>query len=102
MQQKGFRTTRDAQVCQSKAFYDTEFEATLACARWRMDEEEMIPYRCPGTNHFHITHKERTKRVGMGFKYKRCPGCNTVLKSQNFKKHITKCKGMKNGSNDRE
>jgi hypothetical protein len=42
-------------VCESKVFYDTEFEATIAAAHKTYEwGEEMEAYQCK--NHWHIAH----------------------------------------------
>lgn len=66
----------DLTVCDTKIFYDTEFEAKIAAAKNRYDE--MVEYPC-GT-HWHITHANPDKRRGAGKKHFRCPHCKGIFK----------------------
>lgn len=77
-------------VCHSKRFYDTEFEAQVAAAHHNV---EMRAYRCPGTNHYHLTHVDRTKRVGHGQKIAHCKKCGGYFSARRFGVHSSKCKG---------
>lgn len=71
-------------VCDTKVFYDTEFEATVAAARKTVEHGvEMEPYPCYGhggvsTPHFHLTHKYINHRRGAGKGFERCPDCSEV------------------------
>jgi len=85
-----YRTAMVEEVCDSKVMYDTEFEAELACAKksWAA-----VPYKCPGTNHFHITHKNKAERLGFGGRVMKCPKCEKLVKRRGASKHIGKCHG---------
>lgn len=76
-------------VCETKKFYDTEFEATIAAAR---HNEDMVPYKC--RRHWHITHADPTKRIGYGGggKYGRCRDCNNIFSKEGLLKHDCEAK----------
>lgn len=80
---------KNEEVCSSKILYDTEFEAEITAARL----EGMVPYRCPGTAHYHLTHKEKNKRRGFGHRKGMCPKCGLIRNRHGLNKHIHKCKG---------
>lgn len=82
-------------VCKTKVHYDTEFEATLGAnkAEYKYGEE-FVPYQCGP--HWHITHKDRSKSIGTGKFYARCPNCHVIMKRSKVKKH--KCEGVNNGN----
>lgn len=73
-------------VCQTKKFFDTEFEAVINAAKiehkWN---EEMVAYAC-GT-HWHIAHADPLKRRGVGHNHWRCPKCKKIEKRKNAPKH---------------
>lgn len=72
--------------CQTKKFYDTEFEAEVYASKTEAySGHEMIPYQC-GT-HWHITHADRKLRRGVGHKFWRCPKCKQVEKRESAPKH---------------
>ena len=74
-------------VCDTKIFYDTEWEATLAAGRTE-DKfgEEMEPYQCG--SHWHITHKNPDHRKGVGgSKFTKCRNCGEVMKRFMLDKH---------------
>lgn len=78
-----------ANNCETKKFYDTEFEAEIAASKTEgVTGEEMIPYPCG--RHFHITHKDPDKRRGFGM-YWRCPYCKQLIKRGKRKSHRQKC-----------
>ncbi len=79
-------------TCDTKKFYDTEFEATVFAAKtsWHSGSE-FIPYKCG--RHWHITHADPTKRRGVGRKYWRCPKCKRIEKNKNARNH--KCDNVK-------
>lgn len=84
------RTEEVEKVCDSKVLYDTKFEAELAAARKSWDA---VVYMCPGTKHFHIAHRDRTERMGYGYKLMKCPKCKEWIKRKGASKHIKKCHG---------
>lgn len=71
-------------VCDTKILYDTEFEAQLAVAK---HVDEMTYYRCPGTRHYHLTHKRKQERLGHGKTGVKCPECNRIMSKKEFKQH---------------
>jgi len=77
-------------VCDSKVMYDTEFEATLAAARKDWDA---VPYQCKGTKHWHIAHKNKSERMGYGYKMMKCPKCGDIVRRKGASKHVGKCRG---------
>lgn len=84
------RNDKVIQACDSKVLYDTEFEAELAAGKAPFEAEA---YRCPGTNHYHITHKNKEQRLGYGAKMKPCPTCKQMVKRKGSMKHIRSCNG---------
>lgn len=86
------RTEAVEAVCDSKVLYDTEWEAIHAAQRKTWDA---VPYKCPGTNHWHIAHKDKNQRFGYGFKMMECPNCKKIIKRKGASKHIKKCDGNK-------
>ena len=72
-------------VCETKKFFDTEFEASLAAAK--ITKVEYIPYKCG--YHWHLTHADPDKRQGYGGgkKYKRCDKCRDIFTARQFEKH---------------
>lgn len=76
--------------CDAKKFYDTEFEAELACARTgHRVQAEFLPYRCPLGTHWHIAHKDRTqwgryRKKNPGY----CEPCKQYMRPSRYKKHI--------------
>lgn len=82
------RTIKDELACKSKVFYDTEFEATHAAYQ----RDGMIAYRCPETNHYHITHEKKEERRGYGWKYWECPNCHSIINRNNKRKHEVICR----------
>lgn len=85
------RTPDVIKVCDSKVMYDTEWEATRAAIVYDHDDGEMRPYRCPGTNHFHITHVQKNKRVGHGRNKVKCLTCNDLISKNNIVRHRVRC-----------
>ena len=75
--------------CETKKHYDTEFEAQRAAA---ITEDylkaEMVPYQCGP--HWHITHKDPSKRRGYGMYY-RCPHCKQIIKRKRIEYHKRVC-----------
>lgn len=72
--------------CDTKKFYDTEFEANVHAAKTSgFTGHEMVPYRC-GT-HWHITHADPKKSRGVGHRHWRCPRCKQITKRRNAYKH---------------
>lgn len=69
-------------VCDTKVLYDTEFEAEIACAR---HSDDMKPYRCPNTGHYHITHIRKEERLGAGHGHSICDTCKLIYRTA--KKH---------------
>lgn len=84
------RTQKDRDVCDSKVLYDTEFEAQRGAA---IHKDEMYHYRCPGTLHYHISHVDRSKRLGHGSNF-RCPKCGVYRAKKGASKHVRKCRGI--------
>jgi len=86
------RTPSVIRVCKSKKLYDTEFEAELAVAKtehWL--KEEYRVYRCPGTSHYHISHKDKSKSIGHGTQGMTvCPTCKVKVRMKNLEKHLEK------------
>lgn len=81
-------------VCDSKVFYDTEFEATRAAVKTEFAiGEAMEPYLCPGSRHWHITHSDKSQRRGAGHRYAKCPDCGQIMKKYKMEQHIERCKG---------
>lgn len=81
-------------TCQTKVAYDTQFEAELAIAK--VEEiwgDEMRAYQCWPWGHWHLTHKDRQKRLGYGNAFTICPGCAVMMKKTRMPKH--KCGRMK-------
>lgn len=72
-------------ICDTKVFYDTEFEATISAAKHK---EDMRIYQC-GT-HWHLTHADETKSRGFGGgrRYTRCPHCKQIYRRSNTKVHM--------------
>lgn len=72
-------------VCETKKFFDTEFEATLAAAH--ILDEEFVPYPCG--RHWHLTHADPNKRKGFGGgrRFQRCEKCLEIFRAKQFKKH---------------
>lgn len=90
------RTQKDREVCDRKILYDTEFEAQAAAYKYESKTgDEMKPYRCPGTSHYHITHKDRSKQTGIGGRYMKCPTCGIIRKKKGSNKHVSRCKATK-------
>lgn len=80
-------------VCHTKRFFDTEFEATINAAKIEGKfKEEIMAYQC-GT-HWHITHVDPTKRRGVGSRYWRCPKCKQITKRKQESKHKCDIKGV--------
>lgn len=78
--------------CDTKKFYDTEFEAQVAASKTSgFLGEDMVPYQCG--RHWHITHSDPTKRRGVGRRHWRCPHCKKIEKRKNAAKH--KCDNVK-------
>jgi len=77
-------------VCDTKKFYDTEFQAQRAASKteWSLNAE-MIHYPC-GT-HWHISHKNKSERRGYGHNYWRCPHCKQIIKKSKIDKHRFSC-----------
>lgn len=73
-------------VCDTKTFYDTEFEAEIEAAKvgWRHGEE-FEAYACG--NHWHITHKNREQRRGVGHRFWKCPRCRAIVPRKNQLDH---------------
>ena len=94
------RTQHDSQVCNSKTMYDTEWEAELASAKIT---DELVPYRCPGTKHYHLTHMDREQRRGAGRGWKKC-ACGEIIKTakRGFDKHVQQCEIMKEAERERQ
>ena len=75
-------------VCQTKRHFDSEFEAVIAASR--IEEkygEEMVPYRCWPLGHWHLTHKDRNLRRGVGKAFEKCNDCGMILKRSKMEKH---------------
>lgn len=73
-------------VCETKKYYDTEFEASVAAAKTEgITGEEYEPYLCG--NHWHITHTDRSQRRGTGHKYWKCYRCQTIMPKRNRVNH---------------
>lgn len=92
--EKGYPMNRQ-DSCDTKVFYDTEFQATVmaarASARWG---EEMMAYKCG--SHWHMAHVDtrlRGKHIG---KPKRdyCEVCQQVINPRNYAKHILKARHL--------
>ncbi len=66
---------RQYSVCQTKKSYKTFEEAEDAAARCN---DPMEIYHCG--DHFHLTHADPSKRIGIGQKrkYRRCPSCKKI------------------------
>lgn len=76
--------------CDTKKFYDTEFEAEIAAAKFEgVTGAMMVPYKCG--RHFHITHADPDQRRGYGI-YWRCPRCKQIIKRGKIKSHRIKCR----------
>lgn len=75
--------------CESKRFYDTEFEATIAAAKASGDfKAEMYAYRC-GT-HWHIANKNKQLRSRVRpFNRSYCQACDAYMRPGRYKRHIT-------------
>lgn len=82
-------------VCRSKVHYDSRFEAELGALESE-DKfgEEMVPYQCWPMGHWHITHKDKSKRRGLGHAFVQCDTCGKVVKRKYLVDH--KCKGTTN------
>lgn len=79
-------------VCQSKKFFDTEWEAQLAATRAEFKfGDEMKPYSCGA--HWHITHADPELRRGAGHKFTKCRRCREIVKQSKISKH--KCERIK-------
>jgi hypothetical protein len=78
--------------CQVKKFYDTEFEATRAAAIASYDfQAELIPYHCPGGNHWHIANKLKELRSRVRPHNRTwCDACGCYMKPGKWKSHITR------------
>lgn len=81
--------------CETKVFYDTEFQATVmaarASARWG---EEMEPYKCG--SHWHMAHVDIRLR-GRHIRPPRkdyCEVCEQVINPLNYAKHIQKVRHL--------
>jgi len=78
-------------ICETKIFYDTEFEALHAAARKSRDwGESMIAYPCKG--HWHIAHEDPEKWGKKPRRVKRdwCDVCEQPIKPLRYWKHILK------------
>lgn len=81
--------------CDSKRFYDTEFEATIAAAKMSYKwDAELEPYRC-GT-HWHLANTDRNLR-SKHRKFARmfCDVCNCYMKRGRWARHITTARHIK-------
>lgn len=80
-------------VCDTKKLYDTEFEAVIAAQKLE-DKfgEEMVPYKCWPHAHYHLTHKNRKARRGVGKAFIKCEDCGRIMKRSKMDKHKGKCK----------
>lgn len=78
------------EVCDSKVFFDTEFEAELFLAKM-VKGEDMKVYQCG--LHFHITMKEKEKRRGHGANIAWCDHGKHYVPKRGFSKHKAKCRG---------
>lgn len=79
-----------AEVCRAKAYYDTEFEATIAAAKFGYKvDEEMTPYQCPRGKHWHITHIAQDKRGKHELRLKKdfCDACNSAMRPGRWYAH---------------
>lgn len=79
--------------CESKRFYDTEFEATIAAAKaGGVFGAEMEPYLCPHGTHYHIANTN----IMLRGKYRRsgnktyCEDCDCYLRAGRWEKHRDK------------
>lgn len=73
-------------VCESKRYYDTEWEATIAAAHNK--SASMEPYACG--SHWHITHKDPDERQGFGGggRFLRCDNCRQLMRKKDSHKHV--------------
>lgn len=83
-------------TCDTKAFYDTEFEAEVAKARVEDKfNQEMMIYRCRGAGvrafHYHLSHVNKEERRGAGHNHWRCPRCKMIIKRAKQAKHRGVC-----------
>lgn len=83
------RTKADENACDSKVLYDVEFEAELAAVKFESHSgEKMRAYRCPGTNHFHITHVDKEKQGKKRLGKTKCVRCGVFVRNNKYRKHI--------------
>lgn len=75
--------------CNSKRFYDTEWEADRAANIASYDfQAEMVSYRCG--RHWHIANKQRKLRSKVRpFNRTYCEACNTYMRPSRYRTHIT-------------
>ena len=86
----------DRSVCDTKVLFDTLWEAERMASRVKFEAEV---YRCPGTKHYHITHKKIEERIGFGSKVTLCPVCGELKNKRRIAKHITRCKSKSKKEN---
>lgn len=88
--------------CESKRFYDTEFEATIACAKAEGDfKAEMTVYRCG--RHWHIANKNKELRSKYRtFRRSYCKYCDCYMRPVKYKKHLTKIGHQRNLEKEKE
>lgn len=67
----------EVSICNTKVFYDTEFEATIAAAK---HDTLMEPYKCGTCSGYHLTHRFPAQRRGYGSRAKRCPNCKQLFR----------------------
>lgn len=78
--------------CDAKTLYDTEFEAERASSITSYEfGTEMVPYRCPGTRHWHIANKHvKNRSRNRKFNKTWCSVCEVYMKAKNYNKHLQK------------
>lgn len=76
-------------ICKSKHFYDTEFEAQRAAAIAGSDfKAGLVPYRCG--NHWHIANVRKELRSKYrAFNRSYCKYCDCFMRPSRYNKHIT-------------
>lgn len=73
-------------TCDTKVLYDVEFEAEIAAVKkTHQYGEEFKPYRCG--KHWHITHRFKAQRKGVGSSYYKCPECQLIMKKSKRRRH---------------